>query len=227
MESNVAELEKETSREPSVPPQEPERQNTPSRWADPKFRRAFVWALAVVGILIITLIWYYHNRVSTDDAEVDGHLVPMACKIYGDIAEVRVDDNQLVKAGQVLVRIDPRDYQARVDQAKGCAGARRKSVSGSSGGRAADPGNDAKLYLLSRRAVSQCGGGNTIEPRQLTKRIPPQGWLSRGPMWTRGKLIMTAPRLTLAHEAPGGRRRKSRSNSSMPTWRARVWLKAS
>jgi membrane fusion protein (multidrug efflux system) len=118
MESNVAELEKETSREPSVPPQEPERQNTPSRWADPKFRRAFVWALAVVGILIITLIWYYHNRVSTDDAEVDGHLVPMACKIYGDIAEVRVDDNQLVKAGQVLVRIDPRDYQARVDQAK-------------------------------------------------------------------------------------------------------------
>jgi membrane fusion protein (multidrug efflux system) len=77
-----------------------------------------VWALAVVGILIITLIWYYHNRVSTDDAEVDGHLVPMACKIYGDIAEVRVDDNQLVKAGQVLVRIDPRDYQARVDQAK-------------------------------------------------------------------------------------------------------------
>jgi membrane fusion protein (multidrug efflux system) len=77
-----------------------------------------VWALAVVGILIIALIWYYHNRVSTDDAEVDGHLVPMACKIYGDIAEVRVDDNQLVKAGQVLVRIDPRDYQARVDQAK-------------------------------------------------------------------------------------------------------------
>jgi membrane fusion protein (multidrug efflux system) len=56
--------------------------------------------------------------VSTDDAQVDGHLVPMSSKIYGDIAEVRVDDNQPVKAGQVLVRIDPRDYQARVDQAK-------------------------------------------------------------------------------------------------------------
>ena len=107
MESNVAELEKDTNRE-----------GTTSWWADPKFRRAFVGGLAVVGILIIVLIRYYYNRVSTDDAEVDGHLVPMAAKIYGDIAEVRVDDNQTVKAGQVLVRIDPRDYQARVDQAK-------------------------------------------------------------------------------------------------------------
>jgi membrane fusion protein (multidrug efflux system) len=119
MKSNVAELEKDVNREPSFPPQqEPEKQGMASRWADPKFRRALVWALAVVGILTIVLIRYYYYRVSTDDAEVDGHLVPMASKIYGDIAEVRVDDNQPVKAGQVLVRIDPRDYQARVDQAK-------------------------------------------------------------------------------------------------------------
>jgi membrane fusion protein (multidrug efflux system) len=119
MEPNVAELEKETSRGPSVPaPQEPERQSMTSRWAEPKFRRAFLWGLAAVGILVIVLIRYYYYRVSTDDAEVDGHLVPMAAKIYGEIAEVRVDDNQPVKAGQVLVRIDPRDYQARVDQAK-------------------------------------------------------------------------------------------------------------
>jgi membrane fusion protein (multidrug efflux system) len=119
MESNVAELERETSREPLVSPaQEPERERATSRWADPKFRRAFLWALAVVGILSIALFRYYYNRVSTDDAQVDGHLVPMASKIYGEIAEVRVDDNQPVKAGQVLVRIDPRDYQARVDQAK-------------------------------------------------------------------------------------------------------------
>jgi membrane fusion protein (multidrug efflux system) len=119
MEPNVAELEKETSQEPSVSPQqEPENQRTTSRWADPKLRRVFLWALAVVGILSIALIRYYYNRVSTDDAQVDGHLVPMSSKIYGEIAEVRVDDNQPVKAGQVLVRIDPRDYQARVDQAK-------------------------------------------------------------------------------------------------------------
>jgi membrane fusion protein (multidrug efflux system) len=77
-----------------------------------------VGALAVLAVLTIILILHYYNRVSTDDAQVDGHIVPMASKIYGEIAEVRVDDNQAVKAGQVLVRIDPRDYQARLDQAK-------------------------------------------------------------------------------------------------------------
>jgi membrane fusion protein (multidrug efflux system) len=42
----------------------------------------------------------------------------MASKVYGRVAEVLVDDNQPVKAGQVLVKIDPRDYQAALDQAK-------------------------------------------------------------------------------------------------------------
>jgi membrane fusion protein (multidrug efflux system) len=119
MDSNVAELEKAMSQEPSASPQrEPQGQGTTSRWADPKFRRAFLGALVVLAVVTVTLILYYHNRVSTDDAEVDGHIVPIAAKIYGDITEVLVNDNQAVKAGQVLVRIDPRDYQARVDQAK-------------------------------------------------------------------------------------------------------------
>jgi membrane fusion protein (multidrug efflux system) len=119
MDTDVAELENAMNREPTVTPaQEPERQRTTSRWADPKFRRGFVGALAVVGVLTIALIVHYSNRVSTDDAQVDGHIVPMASKIYGNVAEVLVDDNQSVKAGQVLVRIDARDYQARVDQAK-------------------------------------------------------------------------------------------------------------
>jgi len=119
MEPNVAELEKEMNPELPGSPQEPEGQGKTSRWANPKFRRAFFWAMAGVAVLCLALIRYYHNRVSTDDAQVDGHLVPMSAKIYGEIIEVRVDDNQPVKAGQVLVRIDPRDYQARLDQAKG------------------------------------------------------------------------------------------------------------
>ena len=69
-------------------------------------------------IAVVALLVYYHNRVSTDDAEVDGHIVPIASKIYGTVAAVMIHDNETVKEGQVLVRIDPRDYQARVDQAK-------------------------------------------------------------------------------------------------------------
>ncbi|MGO9229810.1 MAG: HlyD family secretion protein [Bryobacteraceae bacterium] len=79
----------------------------------------------VVVILLVVAIgaglWaYYHyrDRVSTDDAEVDGHVSAIAPKISGNVIEVLVNDNQPVKAGDVLVRIDPRDYQARVDQAK-------------------------------------------------------------------------------------------------------------
>jgi membrane fusion protein (multidrug efflux system) len=56
--------------------------------------------------------------VSSDDAQVDGHITAIAPKISGNVLEVLVKDNQPVKAGQVLVRIDPRDYQVKVDMAR-------------------------------------------------------------------------------------------------------------
>ena len=81
-----------------------------------------------VVLLIVVLIaaaagayaayMHYRDQVSSDDAEVDGHIAAIAPKISGNVIEVLVDDNQEVKAGQVLVRIDPRDYQAKVDIAK-------------------------------------------------------------------------------------------------------------
>jgi membrane fusion protein (multidrug efflux system) len=76
-----------------------------------------IGGVALVAILV-GLLLYYHNRESTDDAQVDGHITPIASKIYGRVGQVLVDDNQPVKAGQVLVKIDPRDYQASLDQAK-------------------------------------------------------------------------------------------------------------
>jgi len=85
-------------------------------WANPKWR----WAAAFGGTLVLAaatgLFLHFHARESTDDAQVDGHLAPISAKISGNVVEVLVDDNQPVKAGQVLVRIDPRDYQAKVDQ---------------------------------------------------------------------------------------------------------------
>jgi membrane fusion protein, multidrug efflux system len=72
-----------------------------------------ILALVAVGFWL-----HYRDRVSTDDAQVDGHIVPISAKISGSVQQVMVDDNQHVKAGDVLVRIDPRDYQAKVDQEK-------------------------------------------------------------------------------------------------------------
>jgi membrane fusion protein (multidrug efflux system) len=115
-EPNVVELEKELGRAEPLSPEVADK--NPSRWADPMVRRAALGAAAVLALVIVTLLIHFHNRVSTDDAQVDGHIVPIASKIYGTIADVEIQDNEPVKAGQVLVRIDPRDYQARADQSK-------------------------------------------------------------------------------------------------------------
>jgi membrane fusion protein (multidrug efflux system) len=74
--------------------------------------------LVVAGVAVYALYMHYRDRVSSDDANVDGHISAIAPKITGNVVEVAVLDNQEVKAGQVLVRIDPRDYQAAVDVAK-------------------------------------------------------------------------------------------------------------
>jgi membrane fusion protein (multidrug efflux system) len=60
---------------------------------------------------------YFSTRVSTDDAQVDAHIASIGARVPGTVSEILVADNQIVKAGQVLFRLDPRDYQAHLDQA--------------------------------------------------------------------------------------------------------------
>jgi membrane fusion protein, multidrug efflux system len=66
--------------------------------------------------------------ISTDDAYVEAHSVLISPKITGYISEVPVDDNQAVKAGQVLARIDPRDYQTSLDRARANVAAAQASI---------------------------------------------------------------------------------------------------
>jgi membrane fusion protein (multidrug efflux system) len=94
----------------------------PKGLANPTVRRLLVAGGAVALAAMVGLFAYYHDRETTDDAQVDGHITPMASKVYGRVAQVLVDDNQAVKAGQILVKIDPRDYQASLDQAKASLG---------------------------------------------------------------------------------------------------------
>jgi len=86
--------------------------------ANPKTRRLLFGGGAVLIALLAGLFLYYRDRESTDDAQVDGHITAISSKVYGRVAEVLVNDNQEVKAGQILVKLDPRDYQAALDQAK-------------------------------------------------------------------------------------------------------------
>jgi membrane fusion protein (multidrug efflux system) len=86
--------------------------------ANPRTKRLLFAGGLVVLAAIVGLFLYYRNRESTDDAQVDGHITQISSKVYGRVAEVLVNDNQAVKAGQILVKLDPRDYQAALDQAK-------------------------------------------------------------------------------------------------------------
>jgi len=64
------------------------------------------------------LLHYWRTHVSTDDAYVTAHLAPVSARIPGTVVEVRVNDNQDVKAGDILVRLDPKDYEVAVVQAR-------------------------------------------------------------------------------------------------------------
>ena len=86
--------------------------------ANPRTRFLLFGGGLVLPVLLISLFLYYQNRESTDDAQVDGHITQISSKVYGRVGEVLVNDNQQVKAGQTLVKLDPRDLQAAVDQAK-------------------------------------------------------------------------------------------------------------
>jgi membrane fusion protein, multidrug efflux system len=92
-------------------------------WAD-YFRRR-PWLIAVIATVIVILIaagvlWWLHARQfeSTDDAFIDTRVVTISPQISGAISDVAVNDNEVVDAGAVLVRIDDSIYAAQLDQAK-------------------------------------------------------------------------------------------------------------
>ncbi len=76
---------------------------------------ALLIALAAGGYAL----WQYLSSYeSTDDAQVDGHVNAISARISGHLSEVLVEDAQMVKAGDVLVKIDPRDYEVAVSKAE-------------------------------------------------------------------------------------------------------------
>jgi len=77
---------------------------------------AVVVALAAVGIGARYYLWALHHE-STDDAFIDGHMVHVAPQVGGRVRRVLVTDNQPVRAGHLLVEIDPADFRVKLDQA--------------------------------------------------------------------------------------------------------------
>ena len=83
-------------------------------------RRIVIGAAAVVGLAGLLFggwaWWQARTQVSTDDAYVEGAVAVVSAKVMGNVVELLVQDNQQVKAGDVLLRLDPRDFRAKRDQ---------------------------------------------------------------------------------------------------------------
>ncbi len=85
-------------------------------------RPGFLLALGIaliVGAVVGIRYWLYaRSHESTDDAFIEGHVVQVSPKVSGHIVKLYVTDNQEVKEGDLIAEIDPRDYQARLEQAR-------------------------------------------------------------------------------------------------------------
>jgi membrane fusion protein (multidrug efflux system) len=113
-------------REPEDKAKEPPVDAAPAGWRarlaalrrHPFITAAVVIALAIA--IIAALIWWLNARqyASTDDAFIDARTVQISPQVTGAIIDVPVTDNEAVSVGQALVKIDPRDYQAAVNQAQ-------------------------------------------------------------------------------------------------------------
>jgi membrane fusion protein, multidrug efflux system len=92
----------------------------PTGWG----RKRLIFLLVFVILLVLGApygwrLWqYYQTHESTDDAYVVGDIVPISARVNGTVLSVHVDDHQQVEVDQLLVRLDPRDFAMRVQQAE-------------------------------------------------------------------------------------------------------------
>lgn len=82
--------------------------------------KKFIILLIVLGLVAGGAVYWFLSRgkIETDNAFIEAHIIPIAPKISGYVVELNVTDNQHVKKGDVILKIDPRDYEVAVKQAQ-------------------------------------------------------------------------------------------------------------
>jgi membrane fusion protein (multidrug efflux system) len=87
----------------------------------PRSKKPLIIVAAVVVVLAIAGFFFWfarRNQVSTDDAYTDGNVITMVPRVSGYVVQLNINDNVHVNKGDLLVRIDPRDYLTAQDQAQ-------------------------------------------------------------------------------------------------------------
>jgi membrane fusion protein, multidrug efflux system len=108
-----------------VPATPRQSQVTASESAKPRGRSRRLWllglgALALIALIVVGVRYliYAMAHESTDDAFIDVHYVPISPKVANYVAKVHVNDNQHVQKGDLLLELDPRDFEAALAQAR-------------------------------------------------------------------------------------------------------------
>ncbi len=88
--------------------------------AQPQSRRRGIIIIVVLLLVVVAAGLWWRSTFSedTDDAQINGHLIQISSRISGQVVKVDVDENQLVKAGDEIAQLDPRDYQVAVENAE-------------------------------------------------------------------------------------------------------------
>jgi membrane fusion protein (multidrug efflux system) len=119
-----------------------------------KWMGPWVVLLAVLAAVLAGAYWWFfiYGRVVTDDAYVKAHSASISSRIWGTVIEVRVDNDDTVKKGEVLVRLDPQDYQTAVDSARALLNRREADVKKS----------EVQLALIDSQTESQVQAGLAV-----------------------------------------------------------------
>jgi membrane fusion protein (multidrug efflux system) len=88
--------------------------------AQPNTRRRVIIAVVVAVLVLVAagLWWRSTYSEDTDDAQINGHLIQVSARIAGQVAKVYVEENQVVKAGDMIAELDPSDYKVAVENAE-------------------------------------------------------------------------------------------------------------
>jgi membrane fusion protein (multidrug efflux system) len=126
-------------------------------------------------LVLIAVAWYVlSGRVTTDDAQVDCHITAVAPQVPGYVVQLLINDNTPVKEGDLLVQIDPREYEAEVEQAKANLdfaeaqansaklqiGLTRETTTNGTNGASAQKQSDAADYAMSQAQLEQSATAN-------------------------------------------------------------------
>jgi membrane fusion protein, multidrug efflux system len=119
----------------------------------------------LVGVAV--WLWVTAGRESTDDAEIDGHVTPIAARVGGTVVRVAVNDNQAVDAGDTLVELDPRDFNVAVDRAKAELASAEGAAAAAKSGVPVTSATTASDISTAQSGIAQAASAVTAAEREV------------------------------------------------------------